>query len=177
MDIGDQSKLSPPNGPGSLKKNALPLRHPRSETVFQNAASFCRATSGPPNASPLTVSAALNAPALLPLTAPIRIRPAVTSWSRRSSTPQVNAPCEPPPCRASAIVGCSFAMVFLRCDVANLVQKRPTQHRAQSCRRKPPTLPYRPCPHPSRPKCPFSSSTPQPCTSLTQPPPPTIPSR
>ena len=43
---------------------------------------------------------AFIAPALVPLI------PAISklgSANRRSSTPQVNAPCEPPPCSASAM--------------------------------------------------------------------------
>jgi hypothetical protein len=54
------------------------------------------------------VSAALNAPALVPLEplmAARRRRSSATSCSRRSRTPQVNAPCDPPPCKARATVG------------------------------------------------------------------------
>ena len=56
------------------------------------------ASSGPPVASPWTSMAAFMAPALAPLTAPMRI---AGSSSRRSSTPQVKAPREPPPWSAS----------------------------------------------------------------------------
>ena len=46
---------------------------------------------------PLTVSAPLMAPALLPLMAEMRSRSVATSWRSLSSTPQVKAPCDPPP--------------------------------------------------------------------------------
>ena len=65
---------------------------------FQNCVSFRRAPSRPPLTSPQATSAALTAPTLAPLIAPIS-QPG--SSRRRSSTPQANAPKEPPPCKAS----------------------------------------------------------------------------
>src|SRR5215471_12662749 len=62
----------------------------------QNFSRHLRASAGPPRAIPSASATAFIAPALVPLTAAM--------WRRSSSsTPQVKAPCEPPPCKASLI--------------------------------------------------------------------------
>ena len=60
----------------------------------QKSASRLRASSGPPRASPSATITALTAPAEVPDMPSISIRPSASS---SSSTPQVNAPCAPPP--------------------------------------------------------------------------------
>ena len=52
---------------------------------------------GPPRSKPSASTTAFIAPALVPLISAIASRP---SSSSRSSTPQVSAPCAPPPCSA-----------------------------------------------------------------------------
>src|SRR6201998_4228725 len=64
---------------------------------FSNAA---RAPSAPPLAWPSTSTAAFIAPADVPEMPSMRSH---GSSSRRSSAPQVKAPCEPPPCSARSI--------------------------------------------------------------------------
>lgn len=66
---------------------------------FQNDLSACWAPLRPPVTSPEAATAAFIAPALAPESA-ATARPG--SSSNRSSTPQVKAPCEPPPCRATS---------------------------------------------------------------------------
>src|SRR6516165_6780935 len=66
----------------------------------QNFSRHLRASMGPPRAIPSARATAFIAPALVPLTAAMCSR---SSSRSRSSTPQVKAPCEPPPCRASLI--------------------------------------------------------------------------
>jgi hypothetical protein len=66
-------------------------------TALQSASSFCLAPSRPFSASPCASASAFIAPALAPLTPS---KPRFSSSSRRSRTPQVNAPRAPPPCRA-----------------------------------------------------------------------------
>jgi len=70
-----------------------------SATRFQYASSAARAPSAPPFIQPLTRTAAFIAPADVP-----EIASTLSQVSSRSlsSTPQVNAPCEPPPCRAKS---------------------------------------------------------------------------
>ena len=60
----------------------------------QKSASRLRASSGPPRASPSATITALIAPAEVPEMPSISIRPSLNS---SSITPQVNAPCAPPP--------------------------------------------------------------------------------
>ena len=67
-------------------------------TRRQKVSSRRLASAGPPVARPWASMAAFMAPALAPLTAPTRI---AGSSSRRSNTPQVKAPREPPPWSAS----------------------------------------------------------------------------
>src|SRR5215470_617611 len=70
-------------------------------TASQYRRSLARACSGPPPTNPSTRMAPLMAPALVPITPMMSI---VASSSRRSSTPHVKAPCDPPPCKAKAIL-------------------------------------------------------------------------
>ena len=67
-------------------------------TRAQNCCRRARARCRPPSTSPLASSTALTAPALAPL---IASSSQSGSSSSRSSTPQLNAANEPPPCRAS----------------------------------------------------------------------------
>jgi hypothetical protein len=69
-------------------------------TWRQNLSRASRAPSGPPTVSPSASTAAFIAPELVALTPSTIIR---RSSSRRSRTPQVNAPCAPPPCSARLI--------------------------------------------------------------------------
>jgi hypothetical protein len=70
-------------------------------TAFQNVVNASRPPSRPPRSNPAASTTAFMAPALVPLIVAISIR---SSASSRSSTPQVNAPCAPPPCRARSTV-------------------------------------------------------------------------
>src|SRR6476660_9022628 len=63
----------------------------------QNSARRLRASFGPPRASPSASMIALTAPADAPEMPSIVSRPSSSRWS---STPQVNAPSAPPPCKA-----------------------------------------------------------------------------
>src|SRR5829696_5239793 len=74
-------------------------------TRFQNLRSCPRAPSGPPSRQPSTRTTAFIEPALAPVIASIASRPSSISWS---STPQVKAPCAPPPWSASEIVFLAF---------------------------------------------------------------------
>ena len=56
--------------------------------------SLARAPARSPSARPAASATALTAPALVALIQPMS---SVSSSSRRSSTPQVKAPCAPPP--------------------------------------------------------------------------------
>src|SRR5690606_31841770 len=69
-------------------------------TASQTLRNVARASPRPPSASPDATAAALTAPALVPLIQP---RSRVSSRSSSSSTPQVKAPCAPPPCSARLI--------------------------------------------------------------------------
>src|SRR4051795_1729110 len=79
-------------------EDARRLSWPALLTLRQNRSRLARASSGPPWAKPDARRTAFMVPALAPLTAS---KVMVSSWSSRSSTPQVNAPKEPPPCSAS----------------------------------------------------------------------------
>jgi hypothetical protein len=70
-----------------------------SATRFQYASSAARAPSAPPCIQPLTRTAAFIAPVDVP-----EIASTLSQISSRSlsSTPQVNAPSEPPPCKAKS---------------------------------------------------------------------------
>src|SRR4051812_47036280 len=74
-------------------------------TRFQNLRSCSRAPSGPPSRQPSTRTTAFIDPALAPVIASIASRPSSIS---RSSTPQVKAPCAPPPWSASETVFSAF---------------------------------------------------------------------
>ena len=77
-------------------------------TARQNSASLLSASAGPPRARPSASITALTAPADVPETPSITSRP---SLKRCSSTPQVKAPCAPPPCSARLmrlVVGAPF---------------------------------------------------------------------
>src|SRR5262245_37206612 len=76
----------------------------------QKCSSDMRAPSGPSIIRPWATTAAFIAPALVAEMPSIAKRP---SSSSRSSTPQVKAPCAPPPCRARLmcfrlLAGCPF---------------------------------------------------------------------
>ena len=68
-------------------------------TRAQKTSSAARAPGAPPSAQPSASTAAFMAPAEVPEIASIRSH---DSSSRRSRTPQVKAPCEPPPCSAKS---------------------------------------------------------------------------
>src|SRR5262245_10741399 len=70
---------------------------PALATASHTALSLARAAARPPSARPAASATALTAPALVPLSQPGSI---VSSSSSRSSTPQVKAPCAPPPSSA-----------------------------------------------------------------------------
>src|SRR5882672_6925197 len=70
---------------------------PALATASHTALSFAWAPARPPSVRPAASATALTAPALVPLIQPTLI---VSSSSRRSSTPQVKAPCAPPPSSA-----------------------------------------------------------------------------
>src|SRR5262245_56719610 len=70
---------------------------PALATASHTALSLACAAAGPPSARPAASATALTAPALVPLSQPGSI---VASSSSRSSTPQVKAPCAPPPSSA-----------------------------------------------------------------------------
>ncbi len=67
----------------------------------QKVSSALRAPSIPPPSQPSTITTTFMAPALAPVVASTARRP---SSRRASSTPHVNAPWAPPPCRASDTV-------------------------------------------------------------------------
>ena len=67
---------------------------PASETVRQNRAHSSRAPSSPSAYMPCAATTAFMVPAEVPEIASIQILP---SSNIRSSTPQVKAPCAPPP--------------------------------------------------------------------------------
>src|SRR5262245_9295534 len=66
-------------------------------TASQTARNVSCALALPPAASPEASATALTAPALVPLIQP---NSTFSFWRSWSSTPQVKAPCAPPPCRA-----------------------------------------------------------------------------
>ena len=68
-------------------------------TASQYRRSLARARVGPPSTNPSTRMAPLMTPALVPVTPMMSL---VASSNRRSSTPHVKAPCDPPPCNARA---------------------------------------------------------------------------
>src|SRR5262249_13859814 len=73
------------------------LNRAECETRFQKASSAARAPSGPPAANPATSTAPFIAPAEVPDMPSMRSQDSSRS---RSSTPQVKAPWDPPPCSA-----------------------------------------------------------------------------
>src|SRR5262245_43038996 len=73
------------------------LNRAECETRFQKASSAALAPSAPPAVYPATSTAPFMAPADVPDMPSMRSQ---GSSRRRSSTPHVKAPCEPPPCRA-----------------------------------------------------------------------------
>ena len=70
---------------------------PALATASHTARSLVRAPARPTSARPAATATALTAPALVAL---IQAKSSVSSSSRRSSTPQVKAPCAPPPSSA-----------------------------------------------------------------------------
>ena len=77
------------------------LKRAASETFFQKRSSAARAPSAPHSAKPSASTAAFIAPADVPEMPSIFSH---GSSSRRSSTPQVKAPCDPPPCKARSTI-------------------------------------------------------------------------
>ena len=73
----------------SIGPRRIGLNFDASETVFQKSSSAALAPSAPPCAWPLAITAAFIAPAEVP-EMPSKVSQG--SSSRRSSTPQVNAP-------------------------------------------------------------------------------------
>src|SRR5262249_30439944 len=73
------------------------LNRAECETRFQKASSAALAPSAPPAVYPATSTAPFMAPADVPDMPSMRSQ---GSSRRRSITPHVKAPCEPPPCRA-----------------------------------------------------------------------------
>src|SRR5580658_1784210 len=104
MASGAKSMFQPPNGLGSAKISILAAAAAPCESDSQKPRRLLRAAATP-LVRPDARSAALMAPALEPLTAVNLRRFWATSSSSRSRTPQVNAPCDPPPCSASAMLG------------------------------------------------------------------------
>src|SRR5271156_3440522 len=94
--MGEESSVQRPSitSSGPRRKG---LKRAASETRRQNSSKAARAPSAPPLAWPSTSTAAFMAPADVPEMPSI---PSHGSSSKRSSTPHVNAPCEPPPCNA-----------------------------------------------------------------------------
>ena len=85
--------------------------------AFQNRPSASRAPSGPPRSWPSANTTAFIAPALVPLIPRIDSR---LSSSSRSSTPQVSAPCDPPPCSARLIGLTKLLDVFGTCCILSI---------------------------------------------------------
>src|ERR1700757_75477 len=84
---------------GEKPPSSISERNEASVTIrFQNCDSRARARSRPPSARPEASSTALTLPALAPLMAS---KAQTGSSNSRSSTPQVKAANEPPPCKAS----------------------------------------------------------------------------
>ncbi len=93
MNAGELSRLQLPvsisHGP---RRNGL--KRAASDVLRQKACSISRAVSRPPLAMPAATTAAFIAPAEVPEIPSIVSQ---SSSSSRSRTPQVNAPCAPPP--------------------------------------------------------------------------------
>src|SRR6478752_1238549 len=97
-NMGEQSSVQRPSSTSSgLRRNGLSTA--AWETRRQKFSSAARAPSAPSPAKPSTSTAAFMAPAEVP---EMPSMPSQGSSSRRSSTPQVNAPCAPPPCSAKS---------------------------------------------------------------------------
>ena len=80
------------------------------DTPRQNLSRAARAPSARPRSHPSTKTAAFMAPAEVPEIAAMWSQ---SSSSNRSSTPQVNAPWEPPPCRARSISAGSRSIAWI----------------------------------------------------------------
>src|ERR1700730_15090670 len=94
--MGEESSVQRPSSTSSGPRRKG-LKRAASETRRQKFSRAVRAPAAPPFAWPSTSTAAFIAPADVPEMPSI---PSHGSSSRRSSTPHVNAPCEPPPCNA-----------------------------------------------------------------------------
>src|ERR1700730_4653647 len=94
--MGEESSVQRPSSTSSGPRRKG-LKRAASETRRQKFSRAVRAPSAPPVAWPSTSTAAFIAPADVPEMPSI---PSHGSSSRRSNTPHVNAPCEPPPCNA-----------------------------------------------------------------------------
>ncbi len=88
--------LLPPQAPSSvsISERSEPPYFPSTLIARQNASSLLRAPSGPPSIQPSASTTAFIAPALVPDSASMASRPSSRIASR---TPQVKAPCAPPP--------------------------------------------------------------------------------
>jgi hypothetical protein len=121
MNTGDVSRVQRPRRTSSgLRRKGL-NRAP-SETCFQKSSRRALAPSAPPSAWPSTRTAAFMAPADVPEMPSIRSH---GSWSKRSSTPQVKAPCEPPPCKARSTRSGFCVDLDLGTVVMSLSTRRP----------------------------------------------------
>src|SRR6266850_7522854 len=97
--MGEESSVQRPRSTSSgPRRNGL--KRAASETRRQKFSRAVRAPAAPPFAWPSTSTAAFIAPADVPEMPSIRSHGSSRS---RSNTPQVNAPWEPPPCRARSI--------------------------------------------------------------------------
>ena len=90
-----------------FKNSVLSIIKLKTKMLSQKSARVWRAPSRPPVIKPCARQSAFIAPALVPLTPSKLKRP---SSSKASSTPQVNAPCAPPPCRARLMVRAGVVM-------------------------------------------------------------------
>ena len=100
MKLGELSSVHLPASRSSgLRWNGL--NRAARDTRLQKSSSAARAASRPPAAIPCAKTAAFIAPAEVP---EIASTSSQVSSSRRSSTPQAKAPCEPPPCSATSTV-------------------------------------------------------------------------
>src|SRR6185369_578670 len=97
--MGEESSVQRPRSTSSGPRRRG-LKRAASDTRRQKFSSAVRAPAAPPFAWPSTSTAAFIAPADVPEMPSIRSH---GSSRRRSSTPQVKAPWEPPPCRARSI--------------------------------------------------------------------------
>src|SRR5436190_19015350 len=136
--MGEESSVQRPSSI-SIGPRRNGLKRAASETRRQKLSRAARAPSAPPSAWPSTSTAAFIAPADVPEMPSI---PSHGSSSRRSNTPQVKAPWEPPPCNAkSTNMGARLkdlvsaaVFVMLVHNLGNLIATRAQRRKyAMSC--------------------------------------------